>query len=201
MQQHNQIIADWLAKYRNAIEMGEIKVFAIDECHLKGGDICGYGWGNRQERRQVDVENYRDSQTYFGAVDCLNGEVVLAAAERANSDSTIDFIQKLQTLSQGARIVLVWDGASYHRSHQLRAFLAQVNQGDEWKVHCLRFPPYAPQENPIENLWGQAKQLLRQMHQRCRSFQLTRRLFELFFEYQLHTLPDLRSYNAFSSII
>ena len=117
------MIAEWLAKYRNAIEIGEIRVFAIDECHLKGGDICGYGWGNRQERREVEVENYRDSQTYFGAVNCLNGEVVLAAAERANSDSTIDFIQQLQALSQGARIVLVWDGASYHRSHQLRAFL------------------------------------------------------------------------------
>ena len=195
------MIAEWLAKYRNAIEIGEIRVFAIDECHLKGGDICGYGWGNRQERREVEVENYRDSQTYFGAVDCLNGEVVLAAAERANSDSTIEFIQQLQALSPGARIVLVWDGASYHRSHQLRAFLAQVNQGDEWMIHCLRFPPYAPQENPIENLWGQAKQLLRQMHQRCRSFQLTRMLFELFFDYQLHTLPDMRAYNAFSSII
>ena len=111
---------------------------------------------------------------------------------------------------------MIWDGASHHRSQELRNFLAQTNQGQEWKVHCLRFArqrvvihaanriafvrfiragvppvvaicgavrrvfcgklptekptvsfrtaevaPYAPEENPIENVWGQLKQMLR----------------------------------------
>ena len=200
MQQYNQRIADWLGAYRDAIQSGNVRVFAVDECHLKGGDICGYGWGNRQERREVEVANYRDSQTYFGAVDCISGELLISAAETANGDSTIEFIERLRAVSQGARIVIVWDGASYHRSQQLRDFLAHLNQGEDWQIHCLRFPPYAPQENPIENLWGQAKHRLRQMHQKCRSFTLTRRLFELLFKYQLLTLPDIKTYSAFSSI-
>ena len=169
VQRYNQVIAGWLGKYRDAIQRGEVRVFAVDECHLKGGDICGYGWGNRQERREVEVANYRDSQTYFGAVDCISGELLISATKTANGNSTIEFIERLRALSQGARIVIVWDGASYHRSQQLRDFLAQLNQGEDWQVHCLRFAPYAPQENPIENLWGQAKHKLRQMHQRCES--------------------------------
>ncbi len=195
------MIADWLAVHQVELQTGRIRVFAVDECHLKGGDICGYGWGNRHQRREVEVSNYRDSQTYFGAVDCLNGDCVVSAAKTANSASTIDFIQRLQAHCNGARIVLVWDGASYHRSQELREFLAQINPEDDWVVHCLRFAPYAPQENPIENLWGQAKQLLRQMHTRCSSFKLTRRLFELFFEGQFFTLPNMKRYDAFSRII
>ncbi len=39
----------------------------LDECHVCAGDICGYGWGDRLKRREVEVDNYRDSQTYYGA--------------------------------------------------------------------------------------------------------------------------------------
>ncbi|MEO0941894.1 MAG: transposase [Cyanobacteria bacterium J06642_12] len=134
--------------------------------------MCGYVWDNRQQRREVEVANYRESQTYFGAVDCVTGELFLWATDNANGEGTIEFIERLRAWCQGARIVLVWDGAGYHRSQQLRDFLAQLNQADEWQVHCLRFAPYAPQENPIENLWEQANRRLRQMHQRCCSFKL-----------------------------
>lgn len=95
----------------------------------------------------------------------------------------------------------MWDGASYHRSLEFRAFLSQANCSENWQIHCLRFPPYAPEENPIENIWGQAKQMLRQMHQWCRSFPLTTKLFELFIEYRLFTLPDLSTYDALSNIV
>ena len=66
----------------------------------------------------------------------------------------------------------------YFLAH-IRDFLAQINQGGDWRVHCLRFAPYAPKENPIENVWGQLKQTLRQMYLRCRSFKFTTLLFEM----------------------
>lgn len=195
------MISDWLEHNREEIQNGKIRVFAVDECHVCAGDICGYGWGDRKERREVDVDNYRDSQTYYGALDCVSGEVILSAYKTANSSSTIDFIQHLQSRNEGAQIVLVWDGASYHRSQEFRDFLSQVNTDQQWNLHCLRFAAYAPSENPIENIWGQAKKVLQQMHQRCRSFKLTKKLFELFIEYRLFTMPNLVTYDAFSNII
>ena len=59
-------------KHAEEIQAGNIKVFALDECHAKASDICSYGWANRQERFEVEMDNYRDSQTYFGALDCLS---------------------------------------------------------------------------------------------------------------------------------
>ena len=192
-------------------------MFVEDECHLKGGDICGYGWGNRQERLETPVKNYRDSQTYYGAMDCITGKMILRSYSRANSLSTIEFVKDIQSQNPEAKIVLIWDGASHHRSQEFRNFLTQVNQGKEWNVHCLRFAPYAPRhakhgkrasasgrspcENPIENVWGQLKQMLRSLFFWCRSFQLTKKLFEMLAKYQLFTLPDLNKYDAFSSII
>lgn len=194
------MISDWLKAHQEDIFEGKIRVLALDECHTQAGDICGYGWGSRQQRREVSVDNYRDSQTYYGALDCISGEVILKPCQTANSASTIEFIQHLQSQSPETKLVLVWDGASYHCLRAFRNFLAQINQGQDWKIHCLKFAPYAPEENPIENIWGQAKQLLRQLHQRCRSFKLTKKLFELFIKYRLFTLPNLSSYDAFSVI-
>jgi len=187
VQERTQAINDWLEAHSEDSRAGCIKVYAVDECHAKGGDICGYGWGNRKQRREVEVDNYRDSQTYFGALDCVNEQVILKSAKTANSESTIEFVKYLIAQSGEAKIVLIWDGASYHRSQDFRDYLSEVNQGDDWKIHCLRFAPYAPEENPIENIWGQAKHLLKQMHQCCRAFKATKRLFELFINYRLFT--------------
>ena len=77
VQERTQAINDWLESHSEDIRAGCIKVYAVDECHAKGGDICGYGWGNRQQRREVEVDNYRDSQTYFGALDCVNEQVIM----------------------------------------------------------------------------------------------------------------------------
>ena len=149
----------------------------------------------------MEVNNYRDSQTYYGAFDCLSGEIFLCSYSTANSSSTIKFVEHLQAQNPQTKIVLIWDGASYHRSEEFRNFLTQVNQGQDWKIHCLRFAPYAPEENPIENIWGQLKQMLRQLHFWCRSFSFTKKLFEMLIKYQLFTPPNLHEYKAFSNFI
>ena len=195
------MIDDWLSEHIEQIRKGKIKIFVEDECHLKAGDICGYGWGSCQERLETPVQNYRDSQTYYGAMNCLTGEMILRSYKSANTESTIKFVKELQSQNPNTKIVLIWDGASHHRSREFRDFLAQNNQGQEANLHCLRFAPYAPEENPIENVWGQLKQMLRSLVLWCRSFPLTKKLFEMLVKYQLFTLPDLNKYDAFSSII
>lgn len=62
----------------------------------------------------------------------------------------------LRSLDRQARLLVIWDGASYHRSHQLREFLATVNAGlpfEDWKIECIRFAPHAPEQNPVEDIW------------------------------------------------
>ena len=47
------MINDWLSEHSEQFIKEKIKVFVEDECHLKGGDICGYGWGDCQERLET----------------------------------------------------------------------------------------------------------------------------------------------------
>jgi transposase len=59
----------------------------------------------------------------------------------------------LPNLKIGSIVIL--DNASYHKSEQLLKLF------HSHKISILFLPPYSPDLNPIENLWGTIKQNLR----------------------------------------
>jgi transposase len=66
-----------------------------------------------------------------------------------------------------SRLTIIWDGASYHKSQELRDYLDLVNKGktpEEWKINCILFAPNAPEQNPVEDIWLQGKNLMRKSH-------------------------------------
>lgn len=82
-----------LASNREEIESGRLRVLLIDECHLLWGDLTGYIWGKTDREIAVKVINERDKQTYYGAVDYLNGKLLVKAYKAGNSDNTIDYLR------------------------------------------------------------------------------------------------------------
>jgi transposase len=70
-----------------------------------------------------------------------------------NSADVVAFLEHLLREVPG-RIVIIWDGAPIHRSHVIKAFLAN---GAAQRLHLERLPAYAPELNPGEGLWQQLK--------------------------------------------
>ena len=121
-------------------------VYLIDECHLLWGDVCGYLWGRRNERIEIPLVNQREKQTYYGAVNYLTKQFVLREYATANSENTVAFLKDLQSLNPEARHLIIWDGASYHKYKEMKAYLEEINQGkerDEWPLTCVLFAPNA----------------------------------------------------------
>lgn len=52
------------------------------------------------------------------------------------------------------RLLVVWDGASIHRSEPVKEVLRE-SRGRLW---VERLPAYAPELNPVEYIWGHLKQ-------------------------------------------
>lgn len=88
----------------------------LDECHLLWGDLSGYVWGKSDQAIAVPVVNERQKQTYYGAIDYLNREILLKAYDAGHSENTVSYLQSLQEHSPNQRLLILWDGASYHRS-------------------------------------------------------------------------------------
>lgn len=180
---------------------GQLKVFFQDECHLLWGDVCGYVWGKTKQRITVPITNEREKQTYYGAIDLQTHELLVQPYKKGESQFTIAFLKYLQSQYPQSRIALIWDGASYHRSKEVKSYLNSVNQGLEphlWKITCIRFAPNAPEQNPIEDVWLSAKRFVREFYSICSSFAIAKRLFELATEHQIFDFPKLLLYGSFS---
>lgn len=186
------------------IEKRKLVVYAIDEVHLLEGDLISHLWGSSEARLNLEISNEKNRQTYSGALNLCEPEFILEKYPVGNGESTVDFVRKLLLSNSGCRLMLFWDGASYHKGQFMKQFLQEVNQGLErqnWKVTCHLFPPYAPEENPVEAVWLQFKNLLRRCYRFCQNFSIIKRLFEMFANYKLFNFPNLKKYEAFSHLI
>ena len=175
----------------------------MDECHLLAGDLEGYVWGRRNQRVSVPIVNERERQTYYGALDLLSKRVLCKAYSAGNTANTIAYLESLRAAFPQQRLLLLWDGASYHRSLELRDFLSEVN-GElpeaQWPIHCIQFAANAPTQNPIEDVWLQAKNSLRCLAGLKPSFKGIKYLFEQFLRLETFDFPKMHMYSPFSQI-
>jgi transposase len=114
-----------------------------------------------------------------------------------NGENTVNFMKDLQLHHPGQRIVIIWDGASYYKSTQVKEFLATANHGYErsqWQFTCIVFAPNSPEQNPVEDVWLQAKNFLRKFWHLCKSFRVVKWLFKFFTNHQKFDFPKLKQY-------
>jgi transposase len=82
------------------------------------------------------------------------GKLYSHSQDRAiHSDDVVGFLEHLLREVPG-QLLILWDGAPIHRSHLIKAFLAN---GAAHRIHLERLPAYAPELNPGEGLWGHLK--------------------------------------------
>lgn len=148
-------------------------VLLEDECHLLWGDVCGYVWGPRNAPLEVPMTNQKQRQTYYGALNFVTRQLHLKAFPAGNSQHTVAYLQWLQELYPGQKLLLLWDGATYHRDGAMKEFLAEVNAGlkaADWRITLCRFAPNAPEQNPVEEVWLAAKNHLRRSFAQNKTF-------------------------------
>ena len=154
-----------------------------DECHLIWGDACGQAWLKRGEKVSIPMSNFRQRQTYYGAVNVFSGDFFVFPEAKGNSECTIKFLDKLRKVCPAERILMIWDGAAYHRSEDIKEYLKKLNgelPEENRKLNLMRFASNAPEQNPAEAVWLKAKTHLRRNFANLRSFADVKQEFQTF---------------------
>ncbi len=154
-------------------------------------------------RIEISMLNQRSRQTYFGALNYQIKEFILRKYDVVNGASTIDFIKHLQGKFPGKKIVLIWDGAAYHKSQEVKEFLALMNQGkeqSEWQLTCILFAPNSPEQKSVEDVWLQGKNFLRNFWHRLKSFSIVKWLFQFCLSHQKFDFPKIHNYSPCSTL-
>ena len=84
----------------------------------------------------------------YGAVDVLNGELDSLILPHVNTNCMQIFLDEVGARHPMHRIILVLDGAGWHASTELKP---------PGNMKLLSLPPYAPELNPVEAIWGYLK--------------------------------------------
>ena len=83
------------------------------------GDTIGFVWGQRNERIEVPIVNAKQRQSYYGVMNLTNQDVKITPYECGNGENTVAFIKQLQALYPNKKLIIIWDGASYHDGHEI----------------------------------------------------------------------------------
>ena len=182
---------------REEIDSGELVVFFEDECHLLWGDTLGYIWGRMNTKITVPIKNEKERQTYYGALNFNTNEFHVCPFKKGNSVYTVQFVTHLRTLYPDAKLLLIWDGASYHQYAEMQAYLQEVNHGlekHEWLITCELFASNAPEQNPVEDIWLKGKNFLRKSFYKLKTFAQVKHAFLHFLQTTIFNFPKLELY-------
>jgi transposase len=92
------------------------------------------------------------SQEYvyaYAAVSVANGELDSLILPHVNTACMQLFLDEVAARHPGERLVMVLDGAGWHRASALRL---------PENLRLVYLPPYAPELNPVEHIWDEVRE-------------------------------------------
>ena len=107
-----------------------------------------YCWCAKGFRPTVPCHHIREYRYAYGAVEPITGEGFFWVLPYSNTVCMNLFLEKLSEAYPDDRILLVCDGAAWHRS---KALIVPQN------IRLLFLPPATPEMNPIEQIWKELR--------------------------------------------
>lgn len=108
-------------------------------------------WARKGEAARVAITGWNAKRVVFGAINARTGSGVYLAREHQRAQDFQFFLRTLQWHYRGWHIVLILDEGKCHVARSTR-ILARV-----LGIELFWLPHRAPELNPIESLWGKAK--------------------------------------------
>lgn len=107
-----------------------------------------YCWCKKGIRPSVPCHHIREYRYVYGAVEPATGENYFWIMPYCNTEYMNAFLRNLSKDFSDDEIVLVCDGAAWHKSNTL---VIPKN------IHLVFIPPYTPEMNPIEQIWKEIR--------------------------------------------
>ena len=149
-------------------------------------DEAGFGrinkpkrcWCSKKIRPSVPCHHIREYRYAYGAVEPMTGDNFFLVMPYCSTSCMNTFLAELAKQYPQDQILLVCDGAAWHKSKTLKV---------PANITLLGIPPYTPEMNPIEQIWNEMLSLrrVRQEAATADSFRKNRRCSR----HAVHTLP------------
>src|SRR4051812_38127923 len=85
--------------------------------------------------------------SFYGVYLYNEGQVRLWPFPRANGEHTIEVLRRLRAAFPDEALIVLWDGAPYHRAQAVREAATTLG------ITLMPLPGYSPDLMPVEALW------------------------------------------------
>ena len=125
---------------------GRVRVFFMDEARFGQQGTTTRVWARRGTRPTVVKQTRYEWLYLYAAVEPATGISVALQAPQVNTGTMSVFLRMVsESLEPRDHAVLIMDQAGWHVSRRL---VVPAN------ITILLLPPYSPELNPVERLWG-----------------------------------------------
>lgn len=124
-------------------------VVYIDEAHIHQEADLGYGWAPLGERLWVGSHSpgLAAKVSFYGLYFYNAGQVAIWDFPCANTEHTLTVLRRLREREPVRELIVIWDGASYHRANAVLELAQQLS------ITVRPLPGYSPDFMPVEALW------------------------------------------------
>jgi transposase len=147
--EHRQAFIERLQSLLAGAQRDQHLLVYVDEAHLHQDADLGYGWAERGQRLWVASSSPGLSArvSFYGLYLYNAGQVRLWPYPRANGDHTIEVLRRLRAEVPERKLIVLWDGAPYHRAQAVREVARTLD------IELMPLPGYSPDLMPVEALW------------------------------------------------
>jgi hypothetical protein len=123
-----------------------IRVFFMDEARFGQQGTLTRVWAPRGSRPTAVKQTRYEWVYMYAAVEPATGASVALQAPHVNTGTMSVFLKMMsEELGPGDHAVVIMDQAGWHKARKL---VVPAN------ITILYLPPYSPELNPVERLWG-----------------------------------------------
>lgn len=150
-------VSEWLEerypKLRKRAKESGAKIFFLDEAGFQSDPILGRTYGLKGKTPVVVTSGQRQSINVISAVNARGEFWASTYAGKLDAESFVEFLKDFMKSQRRTKIFLVLDGLAVHKSKLVEKYVERL--GGRLELHSL--PPYCPDLNPDEFVWGHMK--------------------------------------------
>jgi transposase len=124
-----------------------------DESMIRDYQAIQKTWFLKGQQRIIPTYGKHEGVKLMGILNYETGQVFCMEDQKYDAQVFLNFIKKVLELYPTGKIVMILDNARIHHAKLLKDFLNE----NKSRLELVFLPPYSPNLNLIEGLWGWLK--------------------------------------------
>lgn len=145
-------VREWQEKVRPVITKTfkdpHVVILTGDEMLLSTQSTVQKIWLPQGEYPKIEINIKRENRSLYGFLNVKTGQEHTFKTKWQNMYLTTDILKKIRKIYPKKKLLILWDGAGWHRGSKVQEFIQQ-----DKNTKTIYFPRYAPEQNPQEHVW------------------------------------------------